>query len=192
MSKPAIAAVILAAGASRRLGQPKPLVQLGEETLLERTIRVARTAELCPVLVVLGSEAGLIQSRCNLSDVHIVYNRRWVEGMASSIRAALELLHVEHFAVDGAVLLVCDQPAVTAEHLRNLVASGRTTASEYGPRRGVPAYFPASAFPELAKLSGDAGARELLRGAEAMPLAGGELDVDTPEELEEARRQFEG
>jgi CTP:molybdopterin cytidylyltransferase MocA len=190
LSERTVAAIILAAGASRRLGQPKQLVQLGSETLLDRAVRVASEAGCAPVLVVLGAEADLIQSRCDLSGAIPVLNDRWAEGMATSIRAALEMFHVEQFKVDGAMLMVCDQPAMTAEHLRVLAATGRITASEYAGRRGVPAYFPASTFTELADLTGDAGARELLRAAEAVPLAGGELDVDTPEALEEARRRF--
>ena len=63
-------------------------------------------------------------------------------------------------------------------------------ASEYAGRRGVPAYFPASAFKELMGLRGDVGARELLRGARAVELPGGELDVDTPEDLARARELF--
>jgi CTP:molybdopterin cytidylyltransferase MocA len=185
-----VAAIMLAAGASRRLGQPKQLVRLPRETLLERSVRTAIDAGCDPVVVVLGSNADLVQSQCDLSTAHVVLNARWAEGMATSIRAALELLHVEQSRPDGALLMVCDQPAVTPKHLRLLMETGRTTASEYEGRRGVPAYFPANLFPELKRLTGDAGARELLRTADSVPLVGGELDVDTPEALEEARRRF--
>ena len=75
---------------------------------------------------------------------------------------------------------------MTAEHLRLLMASGEVAASGYAGRRGVPAYFPQSAFAELKKLSGDAGARELLREARVVELEHGELDVDTPEDLARA------
>jgi molybdenum cofactor cytidylyltransferase len=81
-------------------------------------------------------------------------------------------------------------PAVTASHLRVLMASGDVTASGYADRRGVPAYFPASAFAELMALRGDAGARELLRSAHCEELVGGELDVDAVEDLERARELF--
>lgn len=185
-----VAAIILAAGASRRLGQPKQLLQFGGEFLLERAARVAREAGCQPVLVIVGANADLIRSRCDLSGATVVLNEGWREGMASSIRAALELFHVEQFHVDGAVLMVCDQPAVTPEHLRALMATGLTTASEYSGKRGVPAYLPADIFPELMKLSGDSGARDLLRNAEVIPLHHGELDIDTAEELDEARRRF--
>jgi CTP:molybdopterin cytidylyltransferase MocA len=86
--------------------------------------------------------------------------------------------------------MTCDQPAVTPDHLRALAISGETTASAYAGRRGVPAYFPASAFAALAQLTGDAGARDLLRDARTIPLPLGELDIDTPEALAEAQRLF--
>jgi CTP:molybdopterin cytidylyltransferase MocA len=92
--------------------------------------------------------------------------------------------------VDGVVLMTCDQPAVTAEHLRALMAGDEVTGSAYAGRRGVPAYFPASSFAELMELQGDAGARELLRAAATVELAGGELDVDTAADLDEAKRGF--
>jgi molybdenum cofactor cytidylyltransferase len=81
-------------------------------------------------------------------------------------------------------------PAVTAAHLRLLMASGGLTASSYMERRGVPAYFPASAFKDLMELQGDAGARSLLQSAWCVELPGGEVDVDTIEDLEKARDLF--
>jgi molybdenum cofactor cytidylyltransferase len=188
------AAVIVAAGASARMGEPKQLVSLAGETLLERAVRVAREAGCSPVVMVLGAEAERVSSSCNLGDAVVAVNQRWREGMASSIRAGIEALRAGIAGigeVHGVVVMTCDQPAVTAEHLRALAATGEVTASEYAGRRGVPAYFPASSFVALQALTGDAGARELLRGARAVELNGGELDVDTPEALDEARQRFE-
>lgn len=180
------AAVVLAAGASTRLGQPKQLAMLAGETLLERTVRVAREAGCAPVVVVLGASATEICAGCALGNALLVVNREWSEGIASSLRAGVASLG----DADGAVLMTCDQPAVTAAHLRALMESGGPAASGYAGRRGVPAYLPAAWFGELMKLRGDAGARELLRDAQVLELPGGELDVDTPESLAEARRIF--
>jgi len=83
--------------------------------------------------------------------------------------------------------MACDMPAVTAAHLRELMASGEVTASYYAGRRGVPAYFPAELFGELMRLRGDVGARELLSSACSVELPGGEVDVDTVEDLERVR-----
>jgi molybdenum cofactor cytidylyltransferase len=181
-----IAAVVLAAGASSRLGEPKQLVMLGGETLLERAVRVAREAECFPVVVVLGASARSIQAGCELGDAVLVVNEDWTEGMGSSVRAGVGALT----DVDGCVVLTCDMPAVTAAHLRELVTSGDVTASAYVGRRGVPAYFPAGSFASLMELHGDAGARELLRSARSVELIGGELDVDTMTDLESVRDLF--
>lgn len=181
-----IAAVVLAAGASTRLGEPKQLVVISGETQLERAVRIAREAGCTPILVVLGANAEQIRTQCQLSAAVVVVNEAWEEGMASSIRVGIGALG----RADGVVLMTCDQPAVTAEHLRALVRSGTVTASAYAGRRGVPAYFPASSFPLLKQLRGDAGARELLRDAATLELVGGELDVDTDRELAQARELF--
>jgi molybdenum cofactor cytidylyltransferase len=186
------AAIILAAGTSKRLGQPKQLVLLGNETLLARSTRIAQEAGCSPIMIVLGAEADRICAAVDLTPAQVVVNHHWHEGMASSIRAGLEALN--SFACGGAlagvILIACDQPAVTPEHLRALAASGQITASEYAGRRGVPAYFPASSFAALTPLTGDSGARDLLRSATTVPLPFGELDIDTPETLAEARRHF--
>jgi CTP:molybdopterin cytidylyltransferase MocA len=122
-----------------------------------------------------------------LVDAIVAINENWDEGMASSIRAGIGLVT----AADGAILMTCDQPAVTAEHLRKLMAPGELTASGYAGRRGVPAYFPTQNFPALLRLTGDAGAREMLRNAASIELPLGEMDVDTPEELAGARELFD-
>jgi len=107
--------------------------------------------------------------------------------MASSIRIGVESLPHE---CTGAVVVTCDMPAVTASHLRGLAACDEVTASGYAGRKGVPAYFPASSFPALLQLKGDAGARNLLAGARAIQLHGGDLDIDTLEDLQRAREIF--
>ena len=184
------AAVVLAAGASVRLGEPKQLVRLAGETLLERAMRTAREAGCSPVVVVLGADAIQIQAQCDLSDAVVAINDEWSAGMASSIRVGVQTLGSVAKDLDGVLLMTCDQPAVTASHLRALMAMGEMTASAYAGRRGVPAYLPATAFAQLMELHGDAGARDLLRQAAAVELAGGELDVDTAEDLNEARSRF--
>ncbi len=184
------AAVVLAAGASVRLGEPKQMVRLAGETLLERAVRTAREAGCLPVVVVLGADAEPIAAQCDLSDAVVAINDAWSEGMASSIRLGVRTLGMIAKEADGVVLMTCDQPAVTAEHLRALMKSGEATASVYAERRGVPAYLPASSFAQLMELHGDSGARDLLREAASVELANGELDIDTVEDLAEAERRF--
>jgi molybdenum cofactor cytidylyltransferase len=184
-----VAAVVLAAGASTRLGQPKQSVRLGaerdSETLLERTVRIAHSADLEPVFVVLSSNHSIMLD----TRARILVNQAAAEGMASSIRTGVAAAVPAE--LEGIIILACDQPAVTEEHLRALAGSGdETVASAYAGRKGVPAYFPRSAFPGLMELHGDIGAREMLRDARAIPLNNGDLDIDTAEDLKRARQLY--
>ncbi len=183
------AAVILAAGASTRLGEPKQLAMLGGERLLERAVRMARSAGCSPVAVVLGAGAERIELECALGAARVVRNEAWPEGMASSIRAGVAAVMDE---CDRVVVMACDQPAATADHLRRLMerCSDAAAASGYAGRRGVPACFPAQSFASLLGLRGDAGARELLAQAAVVELPGGELDVDTADTLRTARAAY--
>ncbi len=188
-----VAAVVLAAGASSRLGQPKQLVTLDGELLLDRAIRIAHEAGAAPVFVVLGAEfQRMLQVlEGNPFAPRILINKAWRGGMASSI--ALGATAAERAGVDDLLILSCDQPAVTPEHLRRLaVTSNRehVVASYYREHRGIPALFPEFAFHALQELTGDSGARELLQDAAVLTVAlpGGEFDVDTPKHLEELRR----
>jgi molybdenum cofactor cytidylyltransferase len=174
-----VGALILAAGASTRFGLPKQLATLRDETLLERSVRIAKEAGCVPVVVVLGSSEELIRSRCRLDGVLLVSNEDWAEGMGASLSRGVAVFE----SVTGIVVMTCDMPTVTADHLKALASSGEVTASSYANRRGVPAYFPSDVFPKLIALKGDAGARSFLQSVDAIALAGGDCDVDTPEDL---------
>ena len=184
------AAVILAAGASTRLGQPKQLLEIGGTTLLERAVAVAFLAGCEPVVVVLGASAADIAERCDLRRAWVVVNAGWAAGMSSSVRAGVEL--VQGFAeVSGLVLMTCDMPGVTAAHLAALIGDGvAVRGSRYAGRTGVPAYLPRASFLSLLQLDGDTGARELLHEADSVELVSGEMDVDTPADAERARREL--
>jgi molybdenum cofactor cytidylyltransferase len=178
----------MAAGGSRRLGQPKQMVMVGGETLLERTIRVANEARLEPVYVMVSAGKTAIKFPPKLT-YHLMVNAAAAEGMASSIRTGTAVALANGSV--AAVVMACDQPAVTAEHIRKLLAVGdEVVASAYAGRRGVPAYFSGSAFKKLLDLKGDVGARELLIGARCVDLEDGELDVDTPDDLAKAKARF--
>jgi len=189
----AVPAIILAAGASRRLGRPKQLVRIAGETLLGRTSRVVREAGADPVFVVIGANREAIEAGVDMTAVRAVFNADWEQGIASSIGAGIEVLR--HSVPDAAavLLLACDQPKLTADHLRKLIllhesATGTVTvASAYVGVAGIPAIFPAPRFAHLLALTGDEGARHLLRDSECPVItesfAGGEVDIDTPEDL---------
>jgi len=184
------AAVVLAAGGSKRLGEPKQLVRLGGETLLERAVRVACETGCSPVVVVLGAEYERVLAGCSLGNVVTVINDEWREGMGSSIRLGVNAVCNVAEDVEGVVVMTCDQPSVTADHLRRLMAEREVKASRYAARNGVPVFFPKGHFGALMSLSGDAGARELLQNATCEDLPGGDLDIDTADDLKRAQELF--
>ena len=183
-----VAAIILAAGSSQRLGRPKQSEVLAGETLLQRAIRTAGEAGLSPLVVVIhGNASRFIDTRAN---VEFVLNAKPDEGIASSIRCGVAALSSR--TVAGAILMTCDQPAVSAAHLCALcVDEGRMTGSRYAHAIGVPAYFPKESFADLGQLSGDSGARALLRAAHSIFAKDLELDIDTQQDLDRARALFE-
>lgn len=187
-----VAALVLAAGASSRLGQPKQLVRFHGETLVERAVRIASEAGASPVFVVVGSGYEDIIPILQASDYEprILINKGWQRGMSTSI--ALGASAAERVDAEDLLVLTCDQVSVTPEHLCQLIEASRrehVVASHYYERRGIPALFPEFSFHALQELSGDTGARELLQDDAVLtvPLHGGEFDVDTPEDLERLR-----
>lgn len=178
-------AVILAAGQSTRLGQPKQLLEWQNRTLLEHALINAGVVFKDRVLVVLGVEAELIQSTSNLAGATVIVNPDWQTGMASSIRAAIQSLPNSATAV---MLMLCDQPLITDVQLQSLVsawqaAPERIVASEYHQSVGVPALFPVGFFKQLRALVGDKGAKSILIKYQtevikiALPEAA--IDIDT-------------
>ena len=191
-----VPAILLAAGASRRLGQPKQLLRLsafGGETLLDHAVALTRASGAAPIFVVLGAHAEEIHLECELLDCILVRNEAWAGGMASSLRVGIAAVLENAPAASGAMVLVCDQPGLSAEHLMRLldahkVDGNRIAASRYAGRAGVPVIFPRAMFPALLALQGDHGARALLQQAgtavHAIDFPGGELDLDSPEDLQ--------
>jgi len=172
-----IAAVVLAAGASTRLGRPKQTLMIDGETLVERAVRLATEAGLSPVIVVVGPDTSFAEK---MRGCVVVVNEKASEGMASSIRCGV--LAADH--CDGVVLMASDQPALTAEHLRALCGAGDVpVGSAYAGKVGIPAYFPATMFRELMKLKGDVGAREMLRTAPGISAEDLSFDIDTEEDI---------
>jgi molybdenum cofactor cytidylyltransferase len=193
---PPFSIVVLAAGASSRLGAPKQLVRLEGEPLVCRAARVAEESGARSVIVVTGASSEAVAEVLGGARVRLAFNAGWAEGPGSSIRTGLQALlsDTSRPRDELALLMVVDQPFVTPEHLRALVehtAHGHlVAASDYGGEGdfGVPAAFRAELLPELLALGGHQGAKPVLMRHRArlalVPFAGGRLDVDTPEDLE--------
>jgi molybdenum cofactor cytidylyltransferase len=187
-----VGAVVLAAGSSSRMGSPKQTLQFRGESLLRRAALAALGAGCRPVIVVTGAHAELSRSELDGLDVLEVSNPLWETGMASSVRAGVEGLIGADPEADAAVLMLCDQPHVTSEVISGLIAAHRAAgrlvvASAYGGGFGVPALFGRALFPELARLEGAAGAKQVIKRhaseANFLPFPGGEVDVDTPDDF---------
>lgn len=185
----AIAAVILAAGGSSRFGQPKQLLTWEGRPMVAHVADVAWTADLSPMMVVVGAEAEAVTQALAGRPVQVLTNYRWEEGISTSLALGVAALPRE---VEAAVFLQADQPLLTPEVLRALVARYReSTASIVVPtvagERRSPVLFARALFPELARLRGDVGGRALFSAyphhLAEMPWPEAEpfTDVDTPE-----------
>lgn len=178
--------IVLAAGSSSRLGRPKQWLSYNGKSLLQHTIETALAAPAHPVVVVLGASGNVLETKD--TDVHVVVNAQWEEGMASSIRCGLEAFTKLSPAAEGIILMVCDQPFVTAALLNDLVTAHQKTgkaivACGYENTFGPPVFFHHTVFAELLRLTGDTGARGIVRrhidAAEIIPFPKGSFDIDT-------------
>ena len=182
---PAHGVVVLAAGASRRLGRSKQLLCIDGETLVRRAARLALATAPAAAVLVVGADADAVFAAAADLPLRRVDCIDWQRGMGASLHAGLAALPGE---CAGALVVLCDQPALDARHLAALVAAWRANpaaaaASSYGGRAGVPALLPRSWFGEL-RHARDHGARALLaRRAEQVALIVNDalaFDIDTP------------
>lgn len=186
---PNIGLIVLAAGASTRLGQPKQLLRYRGRTLIRRTVEAGLASKCDPVVVVLGANAEAIAAEIAEMPIRVAKNSDWSLGMGQSLRVALEEL--ERSApegLDAVVVCVCDQPLLTAAVIDSLVDKFREAgtpivASRYADAAGVPALFSRACFDDLRNLAPAEGARVLLRSRRddvaTIDFPGGELDIDT-------------
>jgi CTP:molybdopterin cytidylyltransferase MocA len=193
-----VAAVLLAAGGSRRLGTPKQLVRWRSRPLLVQALDALNGAlPGGPLVVVLGDRALRLRGviRRTVPAPIVVTNARWADGLATSLKAGIAAVPPGTRAI---LVALVDQPNVDAHALRRLLRAwrrkpGTPAAARYDGRAGVPAVLPRSSWRAARALTGDSGARGLLRAAGAsltlvdMPEA--ELDVDTAADLEHLSRR---
>lgn len=149
------------------------------------------------MLVVLGAHRELIQSAIDFSAASIVVNENWQEGMAGSFREGVKAMETKAPNAAGLLLMVCDQPRISTEHLRRMIKTfvdlptPSIIASTYAGARGTPAVLPREAIPDLLALRGEKGARTLLASSSwpviEKPFPGGEIDLDRPEDLDQLR-----
>jgi molybdenum cofactor cytidylyltransferase len=187
-----VGVIILAAGASTRLGTPKQLLPFRGHTLIEHAGVVALASHCRPVVVVLGAFHTEIATHINAHELQVVVNERWRDGQGTSINAGIDALQ-KHSNIEAATLMLCDQPLITAEHLDELACTFvarkcAIVASLYAATLGVPALFSRSLWPELLKLEGPQGAKNIIaKHADqtlAVPFPDAAFDVDTISDVE--------
>lgn len=187
-----IGVLILAAGSSSRMGVSKQMLPIDGTSLLGKTISTAIQAGLKNIAVILGSNADEHRIAANEFPVTTLLNSDWRKGMGSSIKVGVNYFRTIN-SVTGVIILVCDQPTLTAEIVRNLITKRKEThksiiASRYSNTIGVPALFTAEGFEKLLSLEDDQGAKKIILENQdhlsTIDFPSGEIDLDTPEDYD--------
>jgi len=180
-----IGVLVLAAGASRRLGVPKQTLRYGDRSLLRLAVESAVGSACGPAVVTLGANAELCRREINDLPVRVIENIHWKKGMSSSIKTGLLALQAE---VRAMIIMTVDQPHVTArviDQIANAYITGSSTivASAYAGTLGVPALFDRTHFPDIMSLEGDSGAKSVIARnsgrVNVIPFELGAIDIDT-------------
>lgn len=199
--RPAIGAVILAAGTSSRLGRPKQLLKLGDKPVFRYAVDSALRSHLSPVVIVAGNQRNALERHLVNMDAQLKFNPDYQSGMASSLRVGIQALWEQ---VQAAVVFLSDQPLVPDLVVRDLVRTYLTNRNQgcrivrpsYAGLPANPVLFDAELFEELQNLTGDTGARDLIRVHQshlwtlAYADATWGLDVDTEEDWAQVQKAY--
>src|SRR5215472_14742754 len=158
-----ISAVVLAAGKSTRMGQPKQLLPLNGKPLLEHTLAGLRNLKLHEIVVVVGCGADTVRARVDLHDVKVVENKDYERGMGRSLGLGVSALAE---ATDGVLIVLADQPFVRSDTYEQIIDEYRQSDAQfvipaYRGFRGNPVLIDRSVFPEIMALHGDIGCRAI-------------------------------
>ena len=193
-----IGVILLAAGASVRMGKAKQLLEFQAKTLLRRSAETALQIS-DKVVVTLGARSKVLRKEIEDLPILIAENEAWKTGMGSSIKTGLKNLLEKDENLISVIILVCDQPFINADLLRKIAGEFEKTnapvvACEYENTLGVPALFSAEIFPELLALAPSHGAKNLIKKHRnktvAVPFPKGAFDVDTPEDYKKLIENF--
>jgi molybdenum cofactor cytidylyltransferase len=185
-----VAAIILAAGQSRRMGFPKALLPIGEQTFLRRVIDTLSASRIDQVYVVLGCDHERILAAVDVRPARVVLNPDWPQGQLSSLLAGLRAATAEPY--DAVVMALVDHPLIDTDTVNGILEAFEQTGRAivlpvHGGRRGHPVLFAARLVPELLAAPADQGARAVVRAhaEEVQEVPSREpgilADIDTPE-----------
>ncbi len=194
-----IGIIILAAGSSSRLGEPKQLMEFDGQTLLARTIQVAIDSKYHLISIVLGANSEIILNNIKNFPVQICFNDDWQSGMSSSLQIGLQNLLKKNPKLRAIVVLLCDQPLIETKHIIRLIQKFKETnkpiiATQYRKTSGVPALFANKVFDKLMLIQGDKGARKIIEDfpelVETIKIPEADFDIDTAEDVGKLREYF--
>lgn len=187
-----VAAIVLAAGMSRRMGTPKQLLRLAGKSLLEHTLNNVRGSGVDEIVLVLGASADEVRRQVATDGLHLVVNPDFQQGMGTSLRMGLAAVSA---SMQGALIVLADQPFVRSSTLDQMIAYREMHAPQiliplYRGFRGNPVLLDRSVFPELMTLAGDIGCRAIFGSHTesihklAVDDIGILLDIDSAEDWE--------
>jgi len=188
-----IGIIVLAAGSSSRMGRSKQLLEIDGQPLLCSCVNQALAVNPSHVVVVLGANEKPHRELLEKLPVKIVSNFYWKTGMGSSIKTGLNYLLQSGGELDAVILMVCDQPALTSEHLVKLIEKFQERkkaiiASSYSNSNGVPVLFGRSFFSNLLLLNDDQGAKKIVQQfpdqVDAVVFPKGSIDLDTEDDYQ--------
>ncbi|MFN4144631.1 MAG: NTP transferase domain-containing protein [Runella sp.] len=193
-----IGIIILAAGESKRMGQPKQLLDIDGKSLIRRTSEIALATDCYPVVLVVGAHKAQIAPEIADMPLTIIDNPQWQQGMASSVKVGLAGMYMTYKDVEAVLMLVCDQPYLSVSLLERMVEMYKqkkplAVACRYEEEVGVPVLFDRKLFEELLSLEGDKGAKAVLmrhiEDASLVNFEAGIIDLDTPEDYRRFREE---
>jgi len=187
-----VAALLLSAGGSSRMGHPKQLIEIDNVSLIKRAAQTAISSCCDHLYVIVGAQNNAIRNELAEMDVTIVPNPNWQKGIGSSIHIGIRAIKSENDSIDAVIILLVDQPAVNVSLLNQLTKkfeNGSTlVASSYADTIGVPALFSRTYFNELENLPNEQGAKCILKKyikkVTKISFDKGVYDIDEPMDLE--------
>lgn len=189
--------VILAAGASSRMGVPKQLLHVDGKSLIKRTAEMAMDTACFPVVVVLGANRDMVRKELERMPITVIDNPYWEKGMSSSIKMGLAGAYMTFKDLESIIFLTADMPFVSVKLIHKMVNKAEEVsekindtpdivACHYGGKMGIPVLFKRRVFNDLLGLTGDNGAKKIVLAnkerTDTVDFPEGKIDLDTIEE----------
>ena len=193
-------AVILAAGSSSRMGKPKQFLKIDNETLIQKAANAAMDAGAGETIIIAGLDHDLIKTELHRSTIQVIVNPHSELGIGSSLKFGVQFVMKNFSDYDAAVIMVCDQPLVTSNHLGKIISEYKNTkspivASSYSGRNGVPVLFHRSMYEKLLTIKDQQGAKNIIEQnstlVKSIDFPEGAIDIDTPEDYENFRLKIQ-